>query len=517
MMEENLCRLYLYCTTALVVMYVLCNLVILYCTAEFQTLQQYYIHSYIIHILYILAEEEFTSLGTEFYVAFPNNLELPPLLSSANLRLGIATDEIGSVSIMVTSESGTKEISTVGNSTEVELDKSLKLTSFLERDKGVHIQTDGRGVSVVALSEEDTSADLFLVLPPVYIPDRYVYYAISVERNGTQANYHSAILIVATENETLVNFTLTVRANESNVAGSGFAGQPMSVILNEMDTLYIKSLENLAGSKAVSNKPITFISGHECGNIPRGRSFCDHMFEQIPPVATWGKEFFTVPLKSRHGFDIIMLVASEDNTSVTCVCNPPSETSKFEIAAAGDIMSLNVSSEQYCSIFSNKPVMLVQFAVAADIDGADADPFMMLIPPLEQYRKEYIISTFEPQNLRNVSYFINIVVKTSNISDLSQFLLNGLPVGGSWSDIFCENDLTPCAYGMQLDIDISHSSHLLFHENSDMVFGATVYSFGLRVGQGYAAAFDQRPVACKFVPHVCICNSSMLFSLQWIQ
>ena len=402
--------------------------------------------------------------------------------------------------IKVTSHIDSVEVNVAGNFSEIEVDKDLKVVSIDERNKGIHLITNRRDVSVVALSEEDTSADLFLVLPPVYLPYQYVYYAVSVERNASQSRLHSAILIVGTENETFVTLNLTAEVNistESDIIGSGVSVKHISVNLDEMDTLYVTSLESLTGSKVVSNKPITFISGHECGNIPTGLPFCDHMIEQIPPTATWGKEYFTVPLKSREDFDVFIILASEDDTVVTRVCSPGTTHSVFNITNAGGFVSMNISSEQYCSFTSNKPVLLVQFAVASDVDKVDADPFMMIIPPFEQYRSEYLISTFEPRHGRDLAYFVNVIVKANNRSDLNLILLNGSPVNESWSDIFCDVESSPCAYGVQLDISISNTSQVLSDDGSGLSFSATVYAFGLRIGQGYPAAFNQRPVACK--------------------
>ena len=96
------------------------------------------------------------------------------------------------------------------------------------------------------------------------------------------------------------------------------------------------------------------------------------MIEQIPPTATWGKEYFTVPLKSREDFDVFIILASEDDTVVTRVCSPGTTHSVFNITNAGGFVSMNISSEQYCSFTSNKPVLLVQFAVASDVDKVDA-------------------------------------------------------------------------------------------------------------------------------------------------
>ena len=40
------------------------------------------------------------------------------------------------------------------------------------------------------------------------------------------------------------------------------------------------------------------------------------MNEQIPPTATWGKQFITAPLANRTSGDAFKIVASRDNTNV---------------------------------------------------------------------------------------------------------------------------------------------------------------------------------------------------------
>ena len=383
----------------------------------------------------------------------------------------------------------------------------LKLRNIATRDKGVHIASDGgKEISVVALSEERTSGDLFLVLPPVYLPDKYEYYAISVPKLVTTIEdedeveepiHMSAFLIVASEDDTLVSLSLTQSVNTSSapdITGKGSTGDPLVVTLKEMDTLYIANLDDLSGSRVVANKPITFISGHECGNLPADMQYCDHMFEQIPPTSTWGRVFYTAPLSSRTQFDHYKFVSSEDNTKIDGVCGPPVKRVNLpEMMNAGDIRSFDVSSKEFCQFTSNKPVLLMQFSVAAKVDNTAADPFMVMIAPVEQYRNEYLVTTFETRSRSDEQYYVNVVMESQ--FDRSSLLLNDAIVTEEWTEIMCENSTELlCAYGVQLPLNISKRAQVLSHENR---FSVTVYSFGLRVGQGYVAGINQRPLACK--------------------
>ena len=449
------------------------------------------------------ADEAFTSLGTEYYFAFPKNLESLPSIAFAppNLRFKVLTDENTSTDIEVFT-SLSEETLHFTAPTEIEVDIGNELTSIAERNKGLKIISGGNGVSVVALSEEYTSADTFLLLPPVYIPGiNYEYYAVSVERAENETVHKSAVLIVATEDDTYITLIPTADVNIAsapNISGSGDIGEPIYVTLKQMDTLYVTSLENLSGTRAVANKPITFISGHECGTLPTGESFCDQMFEQISPTTTWGKEFYTVPLGARQSFDIFMFVASANDTVITRVCNLNRIT--YNIPKAGDVISLNVTSQEFCSFTSNNPVLLVQFAVATTIDNVTADPFMMVVPPFEQYRKDYLIPTFESR-YGDLTSFVNIVIKA--VFDRTALRFNGSPIEDEWTNISCDGDvMVPCAYGIQLNIGATgESQNTLSTEQPDATFGVTVYSFGTRVGQGHVGGLNQLPVTCKLLPY----------------
>lgn len=434
------------------------------------------------------------------YVAVPNNLELQQFLSIANVRLSVSTPE-EALTFLV--DTNIDQISGSTN-TQVNLDTDLKLQSVTERKKGIRIKsTEGKGMSVVVMSEEFTRADMFLVLPPVHLPNLYEYFAVSVPKEISNEEdeeliYKSSFAIVASEDNTSVSMFLTQNVDfsiASDINDNG--GDSIATILNEMDTLYVSHIEDLSGSRILANKPLTFVSGHECGKLPADKSYCDQMFEQIPPTSTWGLTFFTAPLSTRHSIDYFKFVASKNNTSITGVCGPPAKrVMVVNGMSAGNVFSLNVTSGSYCQFISNKPVLLMQFSVASEVDNvSNADPFMMMVPPVEQYRGEYLISTFNTSAALPEQYFINVVMESD--FDTMLLLLNGNRMSLEWTEIACENNMDSiCAYGVQIPLSVSSSVYTLSHEDRNAHFGVTVYSYGYRVGQGYVAGVTQRPTGC---------------------
>ena len=321
------------------------------------------------------------------------------------------------------------------------------------RDRSVIVRSvNGDPITAVAYAEEFTSSDTFKVLPCVSLPvSAYEYYAVSVplarvpspdydvgdydyknDDDFRSPEGNSAIVIVTTEKDTELTITLsrnvTVTAQDllAQVPGGMFVeGVPVRVSLpEEAQTLYIGSIRDLTGSKVTSNRPIAFMSGHECGTIPVNFEFCDQLLEQFPPTATWGRTFLTSPIQGRDAYDLFKVVASEDDTLVTISCTGD-QPFQILLLQSGEFSTMNKSSFTFCYIQSALPILVVQFSIVSSVDDViSGDPFMVIIPPLEQYRSSYYVSTFTSSliGLTDVNY-VNLLVPED--VDPSGILLNG--------------------------------------------------------------------------------------------
>ena len=413
---------------------------------------------------------------------------------------------------------------------EIEFDaQQLNLKSPAERNKGVFISSkDGDPLSVIAFAEEMQSSDTFKVLPCISLPSAtYEYYAVSVpisqipieldydddyytdmDQEFEDIEGNSAIVIVTTEDDTTLQITLTQSIRKVDLGddlkeqipkGEIEAGQTVTVKLSKkMQTLYLPSENDLSGSHVVSDKPIAFTSGHECGTLPSNISFCDQMVEQIPPTSTWGRRFITAPLAERESGDTFKIVASKDGTLVRVSCTREQVNSVS--LARGEIGEILISSNSSCYFLSNQPILLVQFSMSSNVDNVfKGDPFMVIVPPVEQYRSTYNIHSFKSSASRGNtvlgSYYINILVPAE--TNTSGILLNGSPITIEPVDIFCPDSERVCARSILVS-DIPGSA-ILTHTNGNMRINAIVYWFAFRVAYGYFAGMTQRPIACELI------------------
>ena len=460
-------------------------------------------------------EEAFVGEGNAFYLGFFSNFNPGRFFTRADIRLLVGVSENRDVQFTVeTRGKVTSYIANRTSPTEVDLDINLRIGDIRTRDNGIFVRSlQGEALSVAALASEFTSADTFKLLPSVYLPDvGYEHYAVSVPPMNVFEDYgddepepldplgDSTFLIVATEDETIITLSLTQTVDISNapdlvtkIGGSTIqAGNLETVVLNRLQTLLISSENDLSSSRVWSDKPISFISGHECGNLPDNLLFCDQLVEQIPPTSTWGTRFITAPIANRTQYDIFKVVASRNGTIVRRVCNIGGQSSPITLAR-GQIADLQIFSNQSCYFESDNPVLLVQFSVSSQVDGnTNADPFMVVIPPVEQYRTNYTINTFQRTATSETNYInIHIPAPVSNTS----ILINGTLITATFTAIQCVNTEGACAYAAQMSVP--PGTHSITHENPQVAFSVIAYWLSFRVGHGHFGGAMQRPIACE--------------------
>ena len=69
----------------------------------------------------------------------------------------------------------------------------------------------------------------------------------------------------------------------------------------------IQSSDDLTGVRILSSRPVAVFSGTMWTSV--GVEFMgDHMVEQLPPVVSWGAEFYTMPVATRLQGDIFRII-----------------------------------------------------------------------------------------------------------------------------------------------------------------------------------------------------------------
>ncbi len=351
--------------------------------------------------------------------------------------------------------------------------------------KAIHIVSD-MPMNIFAMNWSPSSADAAVIFPVDAIGDEY--YAVCYEPNlnavvastGNATGKNSEFLIVATVDNTKISITPSKVTDKLRPAGV-----PFEVILNKGELYQVQSMNNvnlagqgdLTGSYIKSNKPIAFYSGSYSTTIPiLATSAWDHLYEQIPPVRSWGRKYVTVPLKGRSQ-DVFRIVASV-KTNVRIGNNPPIVINK------GGFYEFTLKQDQPTLIESDYPILLAQYMVSNIVDKPagwvgtwDGDPLMLIISPVDQTRENVTFVAYDSPNISS-KYFVNVVTKLES----SLFItLDGSVIN------FTTLPNTGYSYAQ---IPITKGNHNLNSTVPGHGFIAYVYGYGGVESYGYGVGFN---------------------------
>lgn len=342
------------------------------------------------------------SRGTEFMFAFPpnhsNTGNLSLFLSSEQDAAG--TVEIAGLNFVLPFQISANEVM------RIPLPSTAQHTAANSiRSLGVRVIAN-QEVTVYGLNQYQYTTDAFLALPVDVLGLEY----LNISYQGVGGNPSQMLVVGAYDNTELTIIPTAAAAGRA-------ANTPFNITLNAGESYLLEaSGGDLTGSSVTANAPIAVMGASKCVNIPVGYGACDHIVEMLPPVATWGQSFITIPLASRKKGDVFRVLASQDNTQIV-VNGAQAITLK---RGQHHEMILTAPSE----IEASAPVLVAQYSPGQSFDGVISDPFMMLIPPSEQFLSSYDFVTLTREVGFNHS-FVNVMAPTSALDGM---VLDGQPV-----------------------------------------------------------------------------------------
>ncbi len=335
---------------------------------------------------------------------------------------------------------------------------------------GIHLVTDNP-VNVYALNYRTQSSDVAVIYPTNALGKEYFAMCYTPHvLSGRETN--SEFLIVATDDNTNVNITPSKDTNSGHNAKT-----PFKITLNKGHIYQVQSTSSdLTGSYVTSDKPVAFYSGSMATSIPVTGSSYDHLYEQMSPTSTWGKEFYAVPLKLRSK-DTYRVLAAENGTIVTIGSNSPRTLNQ------GEWYEFELSSSQASRITSTKKILVAQFCRSQTVDDASGlgDPFMIMLSPISQKINDVNFVAYKSKLIQN-TFFVNVVARTSDVGDI---ILDGTGIGS----YFSEFSKTEYSYAQ---IPITKGTHRLWTAKANQGFLAFVYGFGdaKTESYGYGVGFN---------------------------
>lgn len=276
--------------------------------------------------------------------------------------------------------------------------------------------------------------------------------------SSTDEDLRAFLTIVGTEEATTVRVTLgpSVRSVVGFGAGPALyaAGDVIDVTLGSFDVLNLETQgfnADFTGTLVDASRRITVFSGSEASDAPRftdlaNRRCCaDHLEEQLFPNTTLGRRFFIgrgaarssalnrafVTADSVGDFNepeyARIVAANVGTTTIRTSLPPPNDFFLLE-----QYQNLILVAEQDIEINADKPVAVLQVIASQEAVGIPnaypgGDPSIIAVPPVEQYRTDYVFLT--PQYY--AFDFVTIVAPY-----LAEILLDEMPLDAEQCPVF---------------------------------------------------------------------------------
>jgi uncharacterized protein YjdB len=392
-----------------------------------------YIYFFIFFMIGIssLFAQQYTTAGTDFWLAFGQNRAQSATSATLELQIKIVATKKDTITLYFTDSaipSGKKTQTVYMNAGAVytkNLDNDEKtavysyadtLTTKLTSNKSLHI-TSKSPVSVYALNQHTATSEATNVLPVTALGTDYYHLGY---KNGTASYANDGLLIVATANGT------------TNI----YDGATTVASLTQGQVLYwAAGNAYLEGRRFTSDRPIAYFASHQGAPVPHGANNADMLFEQMMPVSSWGTRFI-VPITVQN-IARIKVIASEDGTTIT-KSSGTIESGSLTLNKGGIV---ELSTTSVCYITSNKPVAVCAYMTSLNSSGIGyGGPSEVWIPPVEQMVEYITIAPFFPiggnSNISN--HYALIITPTANKGNTTYAVGTGAMQflsGGSWADL----------------------------------------------------------------------------------
>lgn len=348
-------------------------------------------------------------------------------------------------------------------------------TSEQVQNKGLQIVTDDT-VSVFCSNIAHLSFDASYVLPLQSLADEYIIQTYDQSNSPGQPyqkqNQTSAFLVVATEDNTVIDIIPTVKTLNGHEAG-----QTITVNLDKGQTYQVRSdntqennQRDLSGTKVTArdNKLIAVFNGNTLTAVPRNGSSFDHVFEQAMPVQSWGRKFVATCSIDREKDYVKVTSASNNNTVLKngqVLTNlQANESYTFELP----------SQEHSCFIETSGPAAVYLYNITRGGNNI-GDPSVVWIAPIEQRIDEITFTTFHNATYADIdNHYVNIIVSND---DIGTVLMDGSPIPANQFESVNGSNL----YSFTRQ-SIQHGVHNLKCFGG---FNAHVYGFGNAKGYAY--------------------------------
>lgn len=433
-----------------------------------------------------LLAQSSSNKGKEFWVGFMAHRDA----SQVDMYLYITSDSSTTGKVEVPGQNWSQNFTvTANNMTLVTIPNNVAYVGCTDciQGKGIKVSA-AKDVVVYAHIYYNYRSDATLVLPTRTIGKEY--YAMSYEMNRQRSSDRTQFMIIANQDKTKVNITPSVDIQSSS--GTKSANSTYQITLDAGEVYQAQAngssfSHDITGTKievidtgsTASCRTVSVFSGSNNTRLgcTSGFNSADNLFEQMYPVNSWGTRFIYVPM-AQSSAGLLRVLASEDKTNVLVYHKTGAPTQY--VLDAGEYDGLDDKGETKY-IIASKPICLAQYSKTQSCAGANGDPAMTIINPIEQTLTDITVYSSRYEAIRD--HYINVVIPTSATSS---FRLDGATASFT--------QVPRNARYSYAQLKVNQGNHRL---TANEGFVATAYGFGRFESYGYAAGANVKDLTAK--------------------
>ncbi|XP_070690944.1 IgGFc-binding protein [Pempheris klunzingeri] len=303
-----------------------------------------------------------------------------------------------------------------GERVTISLPTSVEMYDSKKSSNTVRIEASA-DVVVTSFNSKLFTADTSVVYP---ITEWGTEYFIFTPSGSPYGSYKEFSVTNGKESNKVEIFPRGPIKFQDRVYGSG---SRMVIDLQPHESVQFQSTYELSGTRVASQHPVAVVTGHTC---TWRFSKCNHVYEQLLPVSSWGSSFIVPPLSFQKKYDSVYLQASQP-TRVTVQYSNREDVLSL---TRGQLMELHYHNPETLSIHADHGIQVLMLFNGVTRSWLQFyDPFLMTILPTDRFCSSYSLEALEGFDNQAM-----IVAQTSVTSELRIDGTN-LPPNVQWKKV----------------------------------------------------------------------------------